>query len=241
VQTRSIPAPPSIHPITIRHLLFFLEFRVPRLPRLPRCLSATLPLCHSAPPISHSSTTRSLHDPTHLQSPPTSPTSCCVRSPSSLSCRSLILSFPLSWRSFPPFPSFHLVHHHTRSHLRLSSIPSTSTSISRFLSLATYIPPPNTRPSLTLVERDLWPHSCPRRESVPVAIQARCHHYTTTHIDDNKTKTNEHYIPAHPSHTLNPTPTLASQTIFNHRSVKKKDKHLQPGQIPPKPQCPSQA
>jgi hypothetical protein len=229
VQTRSIPAPPSHQPS-------------PFLSRIP---CATLSLC---PPISQSSTTRlaSLPYPpksTHPLHPLHPPAFWCAPL-LSLSCRSLILSFPLSWRSFPTFPSFSFsfsFHHPSSNTVIYDSNPyrRLRPSISTSLSLATYIPPPNIRPSLTLVERDLRPHSCPRRESVPVAIQARCHHYTTTYIDDNKTKTNEHYIPAHPSHTLNPTPTLASQTIFNHRSVK--DKHLQSGQIPQKSQCPSQA
>lgn len=65
----------------------------------------------------------------------------------------------------------------------------------------------------TLVERDRAVLAPPRRD-LPVAHTGIGHHYTQhTTIDDQRTQTNEHYIVQYPSHTLNPTPTLASQTI----------------------------
>ncbi|KUJ09914.1 uncharacterized protein LY89DRAFT_266089 [Mollisia scopiformis] len=68
---------------------------------------------------------------------------------------------------------------------------------------------PNPTPHPSSVERDCAVLAHPRRD-LPVAHTGRCHHYTHHHtIDDNRTKTNEHYIVKHSSHTLNPTPTRA--------------------------------
>jgi hypothetical protein len=53
----------------------------------------------------------------------------------------------------------------------------------------------------------------PRGEISPVAHSGLCQHYTHNTIDDNSNNTNEHYIDKKSVHTLNPTPTLARQTI----------------------------
>ena len=87
-------------------------------------------------------------------------------------------------------------HHHHRHHLWRRTFRHTNTSSQN---------PRRTR---------LATQFLPRRDLSPVAIQAICHHYTTTTlIDDNSNTTNELYISNHFHHTLNPTPTLASQTI----------------------------